>query len=44
VIIAREFALAAGPEVVLNADDSLSDVPAPEGVGNKSSKNTRLNN
>ncbi len=42
VIIAREFALAEGPEVILNADYSLSDVPVPEGVGNKSSKNVRL--
>jgi Flp pilus assembly protein TadG len=42
VIIAREFALASGPEVILNADYTLSDVPVPDGVGNKSPKSTRL--
>jgi hypothetical protein len=42
VIIAREFALAEGPEVILNADYTLSEVPVPEGVGNKSSKSVRL--
>jgi len=42
VIIAREFALAEGPEVILNADYTLSDVPVPDGVGNKSSKSVRL--
>ncbi|MET0156933.1 MAG: pilus assembly protein TadG-related protein [Methyloceanibacter sp.] len=42
VIIAREFALAEGPEVVLNADYSHSDVPVPKGVGDKSSKSARL--
>jgi hypothetical protein len=42
VIIAREFALAEGPEVVLNADYDHSDVPVPDGVGNKSDKNARL--
>lgn len=42
VIIAREFALAEGPEIVLNADYELTDVPVPEGVGNNSKKSTRL--
>lgn len=42
VIIAREFALAEGPEVVLNAHYEDSDVPVPKGVGNKSDKNARL--
>lgn len=42
VIIAREFALASGPEVVLNADYTASNIPVPEGVGNKSALNPRL--
>jgi hypothetical protein len=42
VIIAREFVLAEGPEIVLNTDYSLSDVPVPAGVGLNSKKSTRL--
>lgn len=42
VIIAREFALAEGPEIVLNTDYALSDVPVPAGVGNNSRQSTRL--
>lgn len=42
VIIAREFALAEGPEIVLNADYGATDVPVPDGVGNKSRKTARL--
>lgn len=42
VIIAREFVLAEGPEIVLNTDYSLSDVPVPEGVGNRSRKAAKL--
>jgi Flp pilus assembly protein TadG len=36
VIIAREFALAEGPQMVLNTDYASTDVPVPEGVGNRS--------
>jgi hypothetical protein len=42
VIVAREVVLAEGPEVVLNADYDLSDVPVPEGVGNNSDRSARL--
>lgn len=42
VIVAREFVLAEGPEIVLNADYEISDVPVPDGVGNKSKKSARL--
>jgi hypothetical protein len=42
VIIAREFVLAEGPEVVLNAHYESTDVPVPQGVGNKSDKSARL--
>jgi hypothetical protein len=42
VIIAREFALAEGPEIVLNTNYSLSAVPVPAGVGNNSKKSSRL--
>ena len=42
VIIAREFVLAEGPEIVLNTDYALSDVPVPAGVGNNSKSSTRL--
>ncbi|RYG37614.1 MAG: hypothetical protein EON93_03335 [Burkholderiales bacterium] len=42
VIVAREFVLAEGPEIVLNADYEISDVPVPEGVGNNSKKSARL--
>lgn len=42
VIIAREFALAEGPEIILNTDYNLSDVPLPTGVGNQSKKSTKL--
>jgi hypothetical protein len=42
VIIAREFAIAEGPEIVLNTDYALSDVPVPAGVGNNSTRSTRL--
>ncbi len=42
VIIAREFALAEGPEIVLNADYNSTDVPVPQGVGNNSRKAAKL--
>lgn len=42
VIVAREFVLAEGPEVVLNADYEMSGVPVPAGVGNNSEKSARL--
>lgn len=44
VIIAREFALAEGPEVILNTDYDATDVPVPDGVGNKARKTARLTN
>lgn len=42
VILAREFALAEGPVIVLNTDYSLSDVPVPAGVGNQSKRAIKL--
>jgi Flp pilus assembly protein TadG len=43
IILAGEFDLAAGPEVVLNTDYSDSDVPVPSGVGNRAAPSqTRL--
>ncbi|MDZ4759982.1 MAG: hypothetical protein SGJ21_02795, partial [Alphaproteobacteria bacterium] len=42
VIVAREFELAEGPEVVLNTDYALSDVPVPEGVGNQAAAKVRI--
>jgi hypothetical protein len=42
VIVAREFTLAEGPVVVLNTRYAISDVPVPEGVGNRSTARTRL--
>jgi len=43
VILAGEFDLEAGPELVLNTDYSDSDVPVPSGVGNNSTPSqTRL--
>lgn len=42
VIVAREFVLAEGPEIVLNADYELSDVPVPQGVGNNANRAARL--
>lgn len=42
VIVAREFVLAEGPEIVLNANYDISDVPVPAGVGNNSKKSARL--
>ncbi len=37
-IIAREFVWAESPEIVLNADYQISDVPVPEGVGTKAKR------
>jgi hypothetical protein len=42
VIIAREFALAEGPQMVLNTNYSASDVPVPAGVGDQATLGTRL--
>jgi hypothetical protein len=42
VIIAREFALAEGPEIILNADYDSTDVPVPQGVGPNSRKAAKL--
>lgn len=42
VIVAREFVLAEGPEIVLNADYELTEVPVPDGVGNNTKKSARL--
>lgn len=42
VIIAREFELRDGPELVLNTDYENSTIPVPEGVGNNIKTNVRL--
>jgi len=42
VIIAREFELRDGPELVLNTDYGNSTIPVPEGVGNNLKTNVRL--
>jgi hypothetical protein len=42
VIIAREFELRDGPELVLNTDYEHSPIPVPEGVGNKARPVIRL--
>ncbi len=44
VIIAREFELRDGPELVLNTDYESSPIPVPEGVGNKARPKIRLSN
>ena len=38
VIIAREFELRDGPELVLNTDYETSTIPVPEGVGSAEKK------
>lgn len=42
IIIAREFELRDGPELVLNADYAGSTIPVPEGVGNKVKASAQL--
>ncbi len=42
VIIAREFELRSGPELVLNTDYESSPIPVPEGVGNNTQSSIRL--
>lgn len=44
IIVAREFTLKEGPEMVLNTDYNGSPVPVPMGVGNRATQNqgTRL--
>ena len=42
VIIAREFELRDGPELVLKTNYGASNVPLPEGVGNRALARTRL--
>jgi hypothetical protein len=42
VIIAREFELRDGPELVLNTNYESSTVPVPEGVGNNINTTVRL--
>ena len=42
VIIAREFELREGPELVLNTDYAASTIPVPEGVGNNIDTKIRL--
>ncbi len=42
IIIAREFELRDGPELVLNTDYAGSDIPVPDGVGNNTASNIRL--
>lgn len=44
VIIAREFELRDGPELVLNTDYESSPIPVPEGVGNNTDASVRLIN
>ena len=44
VIIAREFELREGPELVLNTDYASSTIPVPEGVGNNIDTKIRLVN
>lgn len=42
IIIAREFELADGPELVLKTDYESSPIPVPDGVGNKAQPTIRL--
>ena len=42
VIIAKQFTLTDGPELVLNTDYENSPIPVPEGVGNKARPHVRL--
>ena len=42
IIIAREFELRDGPELVLNTNYAGSSIPVPEGVGNKVKASARL--
>ncbi len=42
IIIAREFELRDGPELVLNTDYESTPIPVPEGVGNKTRSSVRL--
>jgi Flp pilus assembly protein TadG len=42
VIIARQFQLTDGPELVLNTDYENSPIPVPDGVGNKARPMVRL--
>lgn len=42
VIIAREFELRDGPELVLNTDYETSTIPLPDGVGNKTRSSIHL--
>jgi hypothetical protein len=42
VIVAREFQLDNGPELVLKTDYAASPIPLPDGVGNKAKPHIRL--
>jgi Flp pilus assembly protein TadG len=42
VIIARQFELREGPELVLNTDYTNSNIPLPEGVGNRTGRIVHL--
>jgi hypothetical protein len=42
IIIAREFELRDGPELVLNTNYACSTIPVPEGVTNKVKASARL--
>jgi Flp pilus assembly protein TadG len=42
VIIAKQFTLTDGPELVLNTDYENSPIPVPDGVGNKARPQVRL--
>jgi hypothetical protein len=42
VIIARQFELRDGPELVLNTNYESSTIPVPEGVGNNVKTHVRL--
>jgi hypothetical protein len=44
IIIAKEFELREGPELVLNTDYAGSDIPVPNGVGDKTEASIRLVN
>lgn len=42
VVIARSFELREGPELVLNTDYANSNIPLPDGVGNRTGRVVHL--
>jgi hypothetical protein len=42
VIIAKEFELRDGPDLVLKTDYGATPIPLPDGVGNKAHTSVRL--